>query len=72
MDLISALGADDNGLFAIADGNVVSEKMAEGDMMSTVKTELLSFQAFHYFSQGFGILVCFFLLFGHDVLQSAS
>jgi len=44
--------------------------MAESDMVPTVKTELLAFKGLDNLSQGFGVLVRFFLLFSHGVLQN--
>ena len=50
MGSISARGTDDDRLFAVADGDVVAEKMAETDVMPAIKAELPSFQAFDYLS----------------------
>ena len=65
MGSISARGTDDDRLFAVADGDVIPEEMSETDVVPTIKAELPSFKAFDYFSQCFGVLVRFFLLFGH-------
>lgn len=70
VDLIAALGTGDDGLFAVADRDVIPEKMAESDMMSAIQAELLAFKRLDNLSQCFGVLVCFFLLSGHGVLQN--
>jgi hypothetical protein len=52
--LIPALGTKNDGLAAVSDCEVISEKMAERDMMSTIKAELLAVKGLDNLSQGFG------------------
>ena len=68
--LIPALGTGDDRLFAVSDCDVIPEKMAKSDMMSAIKAEFLAFKGLDNLFQGFGVLVRFFLLSGHGVLQN--
>jgi hypothetical protein len=67
--LILALGTKNDGLAAVSDCEVISEKMAERDMMSAIETEFLAIQPLDNLFQGFDVLIELFLLFGHDFLQ---
>ena len=63
--LIAALGADDTGICAVSDGDVIPEKVAECNVVPTVEFEFATLELLDYLPEFVCVLICFLLFLCH-------
>ena len=66
---MAALRTYDFGVLAVVNGDLISEKVTEGYVVSAIQPEFPSLKAFNNLSQGFLALVDFSLSFGHRLFS---